>query len=131
MSNAGLSIGGIGGIGLGNAVTLSISSVGAAPGPTPASISIKETLSSPPAGVVVTLSNAGLQALTLASAATANGTGNSTQTSSKQMDDLVAATLLAILQRDQQQNTPGANDLSVAAAAINAYLAVQALGGGG
>jgi hypothetical protein len=130
MGNAGLSIGGIGNIGLGNAVTMSISSVGAPQGPPPASLSITETLSSPPAGVVVTISDAGLQALTLDAAANANGTNSSTQTSSKLMDDLVAATLLAILQRDQQQNAPGANDLSVAAAAINAYLAAQALGGG-
>ncbi|MDD5249738.1 MAG: hypothetical protein PHY45_12165 [Rhodocyclaceae bacterium] len=130
MADAGLSIGGIGSIGLGNGMTMSIGSIGAAPGPAVPAISITATASAPTPSVVVSFSDAAMRALALDAAAAANGTANTTAMPSKLMDDLVAATLLAILQRDQQQNPAGATELSVAAAAINAYLAAQALGSG-
>lgn len=125
MGDAGLSIGGIGNIGFGIALTTGIGSVAAAQ--SPAAASITETPSSSTPSVVVTISDTALQALALDAAAT-TASANAAM-SSRLLDDLVAATLLAILERDQEQDTPAARHLLIAAAAINAYLAAQALSG--
>lgn len=82
-------------------------------------VAINATIAPPAGDFVVNISNAGLQALR-ADLTSAVGAAPLTQLT----DDLAALALLAILERDQQQQASLAN----AALAIGAYLAMQSLG---
>lgn len=115
MGDIGLSIGGIGAVVPGNAVTMQINPVGADQGAAaPVAANAAETSQS--ASVVVNLSDAAWRTLALEAAAV----GGVASISSRALEDLAAAALLALLLNDRRQDTP-------AAAAIKMYLLVQAL----
>ena len=116
--DAGLSVGGIASIGL--AAGGGINAASAIAGQSQPAAATGGTSSPAATDFVVTISDAAVKALTL-DAATAISSG----ASSRLADDLAALALLAILEKDQQQK----NALVAAAAAINAYLAIQVLTG--
>jgi hypothetical protein len=110
----GLSVGGIATVGFTAGMNL------------PAPAGMQGTHSSPPPGitatasadVVVSISNGAMQALALDAFASVNSSS-----SAQLSDELTALALLAILERDQQRS------LVTAAAAIGAYMAMQAFTG--
>lgn len=115
MDSAGLSVGGIASVGFGaNIGAFAPAAMQPAGSPPPPS----GTVAVAAAEVVVTISDKAIRALTLDAA--------SNFSSSQFRDELAALALLAILERDRQHSDP----LVTAALAINAYLAMQAMGGG-
>ncbi|HEX8961612.1 MAG TPA: hypothetical protein VF801_01305 [Rhodocyclaceae bacterium] len=116
MDGAGLTIGAVAGIGI-SAGMSAPAAMGVSPPPPPAAGMVAAAA----ADVVVTISEAAMQAFALDATSSAGGP------SSRLADDLAALALLAILERDRQQSDPLVN----AAAAIGAYMAMQALSSGG
>jgi hypothetical protein len=117
MDGGGLSVGGIASVGF--AAGMSLPGGPAGPGAMqPANAPPPATTAFAAADVVVSISDGAMQALTLDALASVNGAAPS-----QFSEDLAALALLAILERDQQR------DLVTAAAAISAYMAMQAMGG--
>jgi hypothetical protein len=116
MDSAGLSVGGVASVGFGAGVGAFAPATAqfVGPPPPPGTIAVAAA-----AEVVVTISDRAIQALAL--------DAMNNLSSSQLRDDLAALALLAILERDRQQSDP----LVSAAVAINAYLAMQAMGSGG
>ena len=119
MDGASLSVGGIASIGI--AAGPGFAAPAAAPAATSASFSIDSALAPSSPDFVLNISNAAIQALALD---VATAVDNSTP--SQLVDDLAALALLAILERDQQQN----GSTATMAAAVAAYAAMQAMGSG-
>jgi hypothetical protein len=113
MGDIALSIGGIGAVIPGNAVAMQVNPAGPQAG-VPAQAA--SAAAAPAASVVVNLSDAAWRALALDAATV----GAAASISSKTLEELVAAALLALLLSDRQEDTP-------AAAAIRMYLLIQAL----
>ncbi|MGE5467516.1 MAG: hypothetical protein ACM3Y9_08845 [Ignavibacteria bacterium] len=117
MDGAGISVGGIASVGVAAGINIAASPTMA--GQPAGSITVGVAASASAADFVVSISDAAMQAFTLDATAAA---GNASP--SQLADDLAALALLAILERDQRQQDAA---LVTAAAAIGAYLAMQAM----